>query len=195
MAKQFETGIQIQAAAEKHGEKVEQLDQTVSEYGEAIERFREDQASTQDVEEAIDEMLNCFHGLFETQNWLGEITGQITNQEVQEEYEKFTAYRGLVCAADQIERDQENSVAGPRIPTGTGVLRKESEALIDAWGDMLQAYEAAVRYEDDVQQISLEEGREQEGLDPYAFETPFQALENEYQRIQDLNQCVNTGYR
>ncbi len=195
MAEQFETGVHIQAATGKHGEEVEQLDQTVSEYGETLESYREDEASTQEVEEAVDEVVDCFQGLFEAQNWLGEITAEITGQELQEDYQKFTAYRGLVCAADQIEQEQENSVTGPRIPTGTGVLKEESETLIDAWRGMLQAYEEAVRYEDTVQQISLEEGREQEGLDPYAFETPFQALEAEYERVGDLNQCVNTGYR
>lgn len=194
-AEQFETGVQIEAAVEKLEEETEELDQTVSEYGQAIESYRDDQASMEDVEQAIEEVVQSFQGLFQAQNWLGEITGDITEKELDKGYEKFSAYRGLVCAADEIDRDQENSVTGPRIPTGTGVLREESEGLIQSWQQMLDVYEDAVRYEDTAQQISLEEGRKKEGLDPYAFETPFQKLEGGFERISDLDQCVNTGYR
>lgn len=194
-AEQFDRGVQIEAALEKHGEDVEKLDDKVSEYGQTLESYRLEQASLEDVEEAVEEVVQIFHGLFDSQNWLGEVTGEITGKKVDSDYKKFTAYRGLVCAADQIDKEQDNPVAGPSISKGTEALSEESETLIETWQEMLDVYEEAVEHEDTAQQISLEIGREQEGLDPYAFETPFQALEGAYDRVSELNQCVNLDYR
>lgn len=193
-AEQFEKGVKIEAAAERLDQKIQELDETVTEYEEILEQYQNNQASRQEIKESIDDAVDQFHAVFDAQNWLGELTAEMTEKEVENSYGKFAAYRGLVCAADEIQDADETQVSRPRLRTGNGALRDESEGLVESWDLMTQVYEEAVNLENLAQEISLEEGREEEGLNPYAFDTPFSILQDQYQRVADLNRCVNSSY-
>jgi len=76
-----------------------------------------------------------------------------------------------------------------------GPVQREQDEILETWKRFQDIYGEAVDLEDAARELSVERGKEQEGLDPYAFETPFQVLEERYDRIADLNECVNGSYR
>lgn len=192
---QTDTGLKLSAAVTKLGESIEELDETVQSYGETLESYREDQASRNEVENAVEELVEDFEDVFEDQNWVGEVIGEFTDTEVQNSYQKFVAYQGLVRAADELEEPDKSQVNGPYRNPDNRSVKQEKENILSTWNNFLEIYEEAVELENTVEEISLEEGQKEQGLDPYTFDTSFTVLEQEYQRVSDLNQCVNASYR
>lgn len=192
---QTDTGLKLSAAVTKIDESIEELDETVQSYGQTLESYREDEASRQQVETAVDMVVDGFESVFSDQNWLGEVTAAITDSEPENSYQKFVAYQGLVRAADELEEPDNSQVNGPYPGSETGLVRHDKENILDAWQDFSRTYKEAIKLENLAREISMEEGQKEKGLDPYAFDTPFTVLENEYSRVSDLNQCVNAGYR
>lgn len=192
---QTDKGLKLGAAVTKLEESIQDLDQAVESYGETLESYRDDQASREEVETAVDDLVQGFEDVFDDQNWVGEVTGDITDTEVENSYQKFIAYQGLVRAADELEEPERSQVNGPYTFSNRGSVKEQKEDILGTWSDFSELYEEAVELENTVEEISLEEGQEEQGLDPYAFETPFRVLEQDYQRVSDLNQCVNASYR
>jgi len=184
--------VKMGAGLEKLGQEIESLDSAVEAYDETLSEYRDGEVSLEEVEASAQEVVQEFSGVFSAQDWLGETTGDIAGPEPSNSYDKFTAYRGLVFAAHHTEEDvNEITVTGNR----KGPVQRDQDEILETWERFQEVHEEAVNLEDAARELSLERGKQQEGLDPYAFETPFQALEDQYNRIGDLNECVNASYR
>ncbi|MFB6115086.1 MAG: hypothetical protein ABEK04_02250 [Candidatus Nanohalobium sp.] len=194
-AEELDSGLKIGAGVNKLDEDIGELETTVQQYGKALQEYLEEDAPRQKLEETADQMTEDFQVVFSDQNWLGETTAELTDTEVQNSYQKFIAYRGLVRAADELEENENSSAGRPYREEGFGSLRSERTEVLDTWNWFLDIYSNAVDLESRSRRISAEEAREEEGLEPYAFDTPFMLLEEDYDRVSDLNQCVNSSYR
>lgn len=180
------------AGLDKLKKEIEALDSTVDRYEEALHEYRDSDIPVEEVEETVDAVVDEFSNVFSSMDWLGETTGSIAGADPEESYEKFTAYRGLVFAAHHTE-ENVNEIRVTR--SREGPVQDEQDEITDTWNEFREVYGKAVDIEGTAREISLEAGREQEGLDPYAFETSFHVLEDQYERISDLNQVVNSSYR
>ena len=193
---QTEKGLQLNTAVTKLDESIQELDETVQSYGQVLESYRQDEASRQRLETAVDDVVTDFETVFNDQNWVGEITAEITDAEPENSYQKFIAYQGLVRATDQLEEPDNSQLNRPSIHQNRGNVRDQREEILETWETFFETYEQAIDLENLAREVSLEEGRESEGLDPYAIDTPFSVLEEEdYERVSDLNECVNASYR
>lgn len=194
-AEEFEKTVQLGAGVSKLDESLEELDETVQEYGQVAEGYSNGDLDREKVDETVQEVVDSFEKVFKDQNWIGKSTGGIIDKDIDGEYEKFIGYQGLVRAAGQVqkENDQTSSVHRPQIQSGP--VREEAEEIIDTWDSFLETYSDAVEAESSLREISSDEGSQVEGLDPYAFETAFMSLEDEYDRVSDLNEFVEASYR
>ena len=184
--------VQMGAGLDKLEKEIEALDSTVERYEKALHEYQDSDIPVEELETNVDAVVDEFSNVFNSMDWLGETTGTIAGADPEESYEKFTAYRGLVFAAHHTgENVNEISVTCSR----DGPVQREQDEIVDTWNEFKDVYGKALEVEDTARDISVEKGREQEGLDPYAFETPFQVLEDQYDRISDLNECVNGSYR
>jgi hypothetical protein len=184
--------VQMGAGLDKLEKEIEALDSTVERYEKALHEYQDSDIPVEELETNVEAVVDDFCNVFNSMDWLGETTGSIVGGEPEESYEKFPAYRGLVFAAHHTgENVNEISVTCSM----DGPVQREQEEIVDTWNEFKDVYGKALEVEDTARDISVEEGREQEGLDPYAFETPFQVLEEKYDRISDLKECVNGSYR
>lgn len=194
-AEEFEKAVQLGAGVSKLDESLQELDEAVEEYGQVTEGYSQGDLEREQVQETVDNVIQGFEEVFSDQNWLGESTAGIIGKNVEGQYEKFIGYQGLVRAADQVQNEGESSTSMHRPQLNDSPVREEAEEIIETWNSFLETYSSAVDTESTLREVSVEEGSEEEGLEPYAFETAFMSLEDEYDRVSDLNEFVEGNYR
>lgn len=194
-AEEFEKTVQVSAGVSKLDESLQELDDVVEQYGRTAEQYDQGDLDREDVRETVDQVAETFEAVFEDQDWLGESTADIIGKDIEGQYEKFIGYQGLVRAADQVQTEEEDKLSARRPQINDSPVREEADELIDTWNRFLDTYSDAVEAEAVLREVSAEEGAQEEGLDPYAFETAFMALEDEYDRISDLQEFVDSSYR
>lgn len=194
-AEEFEKTVQVSAGVSKLDESLQELDDVVEQYGRTAEQYNQGDLDREDVRETVDQVAETFEAVFEDQDWLGESTADIIGKDIEGQYEKFIGYQGLVRAADQVQKEEEDKLSARRPQINDSPVREEADELIDTWNRFLDTYSNAVEAEAVLRGVSAEEGAQEEGLDPYAFETAFMALEDEYDRISDLQEFIDSSYR
>jgi len=189
-----EIGIQLGSGVNKLAANIEALDSTVENYLEVLEEYIDDNMPREELESSIDQVINDFTDVFSSQEWLGETTGDIVERQIEDSYEKFTAYRGLVHAAHQISKEDAPENITLRGSGSKSPVENEYEIILKTWKEFKEIYEDVAEIEGIAKNVSLQEGTEEKGLEPYAFDAPLSVLETDYSRITDLNACINSSY-
>lgn len=193
-AEEFEKTVQLGAGVSKLDESLQELDEVVERYGQVADKYDQGDLEGEKLQETVEQVVQGFEQVFSDQNWIGKSTANIIEKDIDGEYEKFIGYQGLVRAADQIHREKDEDVSMQRPKLQDSPVSEEAEDILDTWNRFLETYSSAINSESVLRQISAEEGAEEEGLDPYAFETAFMNLEEEYDRVSDLNEFVQESY-